>query len=279
MLIGLFFISGCCFSQVTGKAANVRTINFYVVNKPKTFDLFSRTVIWRARRKARRHNNFLRLIVSGSLPEIYQKIAACLMKENAQIGTLWFDTHGHYSNGYSSFLIGRMEFNYRTIRDTSYTKILEKIAEFCGPHSNIVIGSCYGGATFERKDYNGNSLGNMKGDSLMIGLARVFKNSMVYGTESWVMTKPGIFQKQRYALAGYPLQRRFKDEIYRPVWERMGVWHRFSTRSSVFETINTVSLTRLGDLIIKGESYLEHPKYQQKLARNRKKLRPGLAKL
>ena len=41
----------------------------------------------------------------------------------------------------------------------------------------------------------------MNGDSLMIGLANILPGATIFGTEGWVMTKPGVFDKHSYALA------------------------------------------------------------------------------
>lgn len=118
----------------------------------------------------------------------------------------------------------------------------------------------------------------MNGDSLIIGLSGVLPKATIYATEGWVMTKPGIFQRHSYALAGYPLQKRFKDEVYKPVWEHMGIWHSYSTVTKKFETINTLALTRMGTIHVKAISYLEKEKSRKRLEKNLKKLKPGLLK-
>ena len=80
----------------------------------------------------------------------------------------------------------------------------------------------------------------MNGDSLMIGLANLLPKAAIYGTEGWVMTKPGIFHKHSYALAGYPLQKDSKTKCTNPVWEHMGIWHSYSTITKSSEVINNV---------------------------------------
>jgi hypothetical protein len=119
----------------------------------------------------------------------------------------------------------------------------------------------------------------MNGDSLMIGLANILPKATVYGTEGWVMTKPGIFAKHTYALAGYPLQKRFKDEVYKPVWEHMGIWHSYSAETKIFTTENTLALTHMGTIHVKSVSYLDKDKYKARQAKNLKKLKPGLSKV
>jgi hypothetical protein len=88
----------------------------------------------------------------------------------------------------------------------------------------------------------------------------------------------GIFHKHSYALAGYPLQKRFKDEVYKPVWEHMGIWHSYSTITKKFEVINTLSLTRMGSIHVKEVSYLGKEKSKQRLEKNLARLKPGLLK-
>jgi len=258
--------------------SGIRRVNFYVVNKPKTLDLFSRLVIVRARKKGMTRRHKFIVIVASSSKEVREKIEDYLVKKNAMIGSLWFDSHGRYANGYSSFILGKDEFSYKTIDNTAHTKHLHALAAYCDEYTRIAIGSCYGGATYEKPAHNGLPSSKMNGDSLMIGLANVLPSATIYGTEGWVMTKPGIFKRHSYALAGYPLQKRFKDEVYKPVWEHMGIWHSYSTLTKKFETINTLSLTRMGTIHVKAASYLEKEQSRDRQQKNIAKLRPGLLK-
>jgi hypothetical protein len=255
-----------------------RRVNFYVVNKPKTLDLFSRMVILRARKKGMTRRDKFVVIVATSAKDARDKMEDHLQKKNAMIGSLWFDTHGRYANGYSSFILGKDEFSYKTIKDTSKMKDFRALASYCDEWTRVAIGSCYGGATYEKPAHNGRPASRMNGDSLIIGLANLLPTATIYGTEGWVMTKPGIFQKHSYALAGYPLQKRFKDEVYKPVWEHMGIWHSYSTVTKKFEVINTLSLTRMGSIHIKEVTYLDREKSKQRLEKNLAKLRAGLLK-
>ena len=91
-----------------------RRVNFYVVNKPKTVDLFSRLVVLRARKKGMTRREKFIVIVARSAKEARDKMEDHLLKKNAMIGSLWFDTHGRYANGYSSFILGKDEFSYKT---------------------------------------------------------------------------------------------------------------------------------------------------------------------
>jgi hypothetical protein len=257
---------------------NQRRLNFYIANKPKTFDLFSRLVIIRARKQGlSRHHDFVAIVATSS-KEVRKKMERHLRKKNAMIGSLWFDTHGRYANGYSSFILGTDEFSYKTIKDTIQTAQLRALAPFCDEYTQVAIGSCYSGATYEKPAHNGAPSSRMNGDSLMIGLANVLPNATIYGTEGWVMTKPGIFKRHSYALAGYPLQKRFKDEVYKPVWEHMGIWHSYSSRTNSFQTTNTLSLTRTGAIHVKAVTYLDREKSKERLDKKLKKLRPNLLK-
>jgi hypothetical protein len=265
-------------SDSTATRLQIRRVNFYVVNKPKTLDLFSRLVIVRARKKGMTRRHKFIVIVASSSKEVREKIEDYLVKKNAMIGSLWFDSHGRYANGYSSFTLGKDEFSYKTIDNTAHTKHLHTLAAYCDEYTRIAIGSCYGGATYEKPAHNGLPSSKMNGDSLMIGLANVLPSATIYGTEGWVMTKPGIFKRHSYALAGYPLQKRFKDEVYKPVWEHMGIWHSYSTLTKKFETINTLSLTRMGTIHVKAVSYLQKEHGRDRQQKNIAKLKPGLLK-
>ena len=255
-----------------------RRVNFYVVNKPKTLDLFSRLVVLRARKKGMTRRHKFIVIVAASAKEAKDKMEDHLQKKNAMIGSLWFDTHGRYANGYSSFILGKDEFSYKTINDTTKMKDLRALAIYSDEYTRVAIGSCYGGATYEKPAHSDKPASRMNGDSLMIGLANLLPKATIYGTEGWVMTKPGIFHKHSYALAGYPLQKRFKDEVYKPVWEHMGIWHSYSTITKKFEVINTLSLTRMGSIHVKEVTYLDKEKSKQRLEKNLAKLKPGLLK-
>jgi len=255
---------------------SIRRVNFYVVNKPKTVDLFSRLVVLRARKRGMTRRDKFIVIVATSAKEARDKMEDHLQKKNAMIGSLWFDTHGHYANGYSSFILGKDEFSYKTINDTTKMRDLRALASYCDEYTKVAIGSCYSGATYEKPAHNGRPASRMNGDSLMIGLANLLPAATIYGTEGWVMTKPGIFQQHSYALAGYPLQKRFKDEVYKPVWEHMGIWHSYSTVSKKFEVTNTLSLSRMGSIRVKEVTYLDKEKSRQRLEKNLAKLRPGL---
>jgi hypothetical protein len=254
-------------------------MNFYVVNKPRTLDMYSRFVIWRAKQRAASRKEKFIVIVASSTKEVKNKIVNNLEKRHAMIGSLWFDSHGHYKNGYSSFIIGNEEFSYKTIHDTSITKNLQVLSAYCNKRTRVAIGSCYSGATYEKPAHNGQPASRMNGDSLVIGLANLLPGATVFGTEGWVMTKPGIFSTHSYALAGYPIQKRFKDEVYKPVWEHMGIWHSYSTETGTYTTENTLALTHMGTIHVKSQTYLDKEKYQKRQQKHLKNLKPGMWKV
>lgn len=280
-VIGFFCFVFCCSTQaspqpainasdtISGISADEakRRINFYVADKLKIYELFNRLVIWRARLHGMSRRDRLIIVLVRSSEEAKNKIIDYLRKKHGLIGSLWFDSHGYYANGYSSFTLGKDQFSYKTINDTVYTQFLRALIPYCNDQTNIAIGSCYGGATFEKPSNRDNPPGRMNGDSLMIGLGNIFPCASIYGTESWVMTKPGIFMKNSFALAGFPLGRRFKTEAYRPVWERMGVWHCYTSLSEKMENINTVCLSRAGSIYINPRSYLDVKANRNKLHR------------
>ena len=111
----------------------------------------------------------------------------------------------------------------------------------------------------------------------MIGLGNIFRNSKIFASESWVMNRPTVFSNG-LSLAGYPLDRKFRDLVYEPVWERIGLWKEYSSDNKKILAIPTVALDRHGDILIRDKNYNELPKAQSKIARIKQKLKPGLAK-
>ncbi len=248
-------------------------LNFYVANKLRTLDLFSRFVIWRARLQGMKHRDEMFVIVAGSSKEASDKILDYLQKKDALIGNIWFDSHGRYYNGYSSFILGDDEFSYKTVGDTTnHTRYIRRLAGYVDNHTLVALGSCYSGATYDKPASSKNPSTRMNGDSLLIGMAALLPGATIYGAEGWVMTKPGVFHQHSYALSGFPIQKKFKDEIYLPVWENMGVWNSYNALSGNFEKVNSIALTRNGSIHIKSVSYLEKKKFRKRQAKNLRKL-------
>ena len=117
----------------------------------------------------------------------------------------------------------------------------------------------------------------MQGDSLMMGMGKIFSQSYIYGCESWVMSKPGIFNNG-YALAGYPLNKCFKDVGFKPVWQRLGQWHRYQDESNCFEDVNTVALNKYCEISLLKTNYQDRNKKKEVIERKIDNLKPGLYK-
>jgi hypothetical protein len=209
------------FVQQMSKPKN--RMNFFVISRPKKLlDPPTRFNIIRAKIKSLLRPKRFSCIVAASAEQMSSKIQYRLRKNNAVIGSLWFDSHGSYSKGYSLFTIGHDEFHYGNIHDSEMISALVTLSALCDSNTRIGIGSCYGGATYSKPGVTG-SLQRMNGDVLMRGLGAIFSQATIYGCESWVMTKPGLF-KEKFAMAGFPLRKKFKDISFEPVWNRLGMW-------------------------------------------------------
>lgn len=250
---------------------NSKRVNIMVVNKVRDFDMYSKTLFARAKIKSMFSNGRFIVIEAHSSADMLQKTRSAMQKNNALIGTLWFDSHGYFKNGYSSFSIGNEEFSYKTINDSLKTNYLAQLAPFCDFNTNVIIGSCYGGATYQRTLPGDTATSMMYGDSLMIGLSAILNGSTVFGSESWVMMKPGIF-KNGYAFAGHPWGKKYRDQILEPVWKRMGLWNKYCGRQKKIEQVHTISLNKFADLAINQKNYQHTKKVQQTIARKLKKL-------
>jgi hypothetical protein len=115
-----------------------------------------------------------------------------------------------YKKGYSLFFIGTDEVSYKTLADSSVAAAFSPLAGYTTRQSKFVIGSCYGGATYTRSSIDYKDTTRMNGDSLMISLGRIIQNGQVFGSESWVMSKPGLFWR-RPATGGNPGRKLFLD--------------------------------------------------------------------
>lgn len=244
--------------------------NFYITGKDKGFHFSSVTV----KAQALLHDVFSKkfhYIVVSSGDEAVQKIKRILNRHQGMIGSLWFDSHGLYKQGYSSFHIGSNEFSYKNITDSSATQCLQQLTAYCDQFTSIGIGSCYGGATFTFPGNEHAPAGKMNGDSLMIGMGKIFTSSHIYASESWVMNKPGIFGNN-FAFAGYPWGKKYKKAVWTPVWSYLGKWKKFNFTNQTMEAVNTVALDKNGNINVRTRNYLELSKAQRKVNRQIKKL-------
>jgi hypothetical protein len=254
-------------------------LNFFIISRPKKgkFDGASRFNILRTRVRSLFQKEKFVSIVAYSAEQVSRKMMKRLHKGKYEIGTLWFDSHGKYKKGHSLFYLGHDEFNYISIKDTVKNRALRVLTPYCSTSTQVVIGSCYGGATFKRGfAHSGDSM-RMNGDSLMIGLSNVLHQATVYGSESWVLTKPGLFHGTS-AVAGYPLRKLFRDEVYRPAWEKIGKWNVYAPGLDGVVTIPPVSLDKQGNLLVQNKAYQDKKKIRRKIRRKLKSLEDGLVK-
>jgi hypothetical protein len=257
----------------TLKWIDTARINFYILTmdfKHKV-DVFGFTVKLRADIRSLFSHKKLVVIKAKSAEQVAQKMESILAKEKVMIGTIWFDSHGFYRSCVSSVNIGSDAFSYRNINDSASTAALRRMARYCDAKTSIGIGSCYGGATFTKPATDSTFATNMNGDSLMIGFGKIFYGSTIYGSESWVMVKPGMFGN-RYGLAGYPLGKRYLDDSWKPVWERLGEWNRYNAQSAEFGPVNTIGLSSSGSITIRPHTYKELTKGKNAVKRNLVKL-------
>lgn len=262
-------------TQLAGAQDNAikKRCNFYVFTQDadKKFDLIGFTTLARIHLKCIIQQTPMYVIIARNSGQVAAKISSILESQHAGIGNIWFDSHGLYKQGYSSFHIGRDEFSYKNINDTAQTAALYTLAKYCDSTTNIGLGSCYAGATFHFPGSNSAPPGRMNGDSLMIGVGKIFSGATIYGSESWVMAKPGIFN-DNFGFAGYPLGAPYRTAYWKPVWERLGQWNSYSTGTGVFKAVNTVALDGDGNILVRSRNYQQLSKGQKAVAKNLQKL-------
>jgi hypothetical protein len=224
-----------------------------------------------------RPKNFV-AIIADDADQASAKIIHRLKKYNANIGTVWFDSHGSYKRGYSLFYIGHDEVNFKKLKDSSFTNPFDSLTPYATNETRLVIGSCYGGATYHRSSIDYRDTTRMNGDSLMIALAKFFPQARIYGSESWVMTKPGIFNDKGAAVAGFPKRKLFHDVCYRPAWENIGKWNEYNAATGTLTQINSVTLDSYGNLEKVKWSFNERSATQKDIQKNILKLEADLFK-
>ena len=277
-LLTCILLSSPAISQETANEHSKRKpLNFFVVSKPKKgkLDPASRFNILRTGIRSLFHKKFVSIVATDAA-QMSAKVRRKLKRHHANIGTIWFDSHGLYKSGHALFYVGHDEFSYKNINDSNQTQALQELVPFCTTGTKVVIGSCYGGATFNRKANTSSDSMRMNGDSLMIGLSATLHGVTVYGSESWVMTKPGLFRKKN-AVAGFPTRKIFRDIIYRPAWQHVGVWNVYAPGSQ-FRQIPPVTMDKHGNVLVKPFPYLSKDKFKKKVANKMSKLQPGLLK-
>ncbi len=256
-----------------------KKLNFFVVSKRQKgkLDLATRFNVFRSKIKSLfRPKKFVAIIAKNG-EQMSAKVIYRLKKHNARIGTIWFDSHGMYKKGYSLFLIGEDEISYKTLKDSSLASSFRQLAAFSDSETKLVVGSCYGGATYHRASIDYKDTTRMNGDSLMIIIGELLKNVTVYASESWVMTKPGLFLK-RAAVTGYPGRKLFLDVCYQPAWENAGKWNEYNAYTNNFRSVTPVTLDMYGNVILRTLSYTDKKEVQKEILKNLEKMQPGLYK-
>jgi hypothetical protein len=256
-----------------------KRLNFFVVSKRHKgkLDPASRFNVLRTKLKSLFRKKRFVAIVARNAEEASSKIQYRLKKYNAGIGTIWFDSHGMYKKGYSLFFIGIDEYSFKTLKDPSIFQPLKQLSGFSDKETKVVIGSCYGGATYSRASIDYKDTTRMNGDSLMIAIGSIFNQSSVFGCESWVMTKPGLFLK-RAAVAGFPGRKLFRDICYQPAWKNMGKWNEYNAATNNFSNVNPITLDMYGNAIVRTLPYSEKDDVKKSIIKNLGKLEQGLYK-
>ena len=270
MITFLFsLITICAFAKETPAR-----LNFIVSTNQTHFDQAPFSFQIQAKVMRMFHKKEMFVIITPSTKNMADRIISILEKKHAMIGNIWFDSHGHWQRRRSLFEVGKEEFSYLTICDSLLTANLQRLAPYCDTNSNVGIGSCYGGATFTLPAIETFPEARMNGDSLMIGMSRIFNHATVYASESFVMTKPFIMSAA-YALSGCPGRKKFKDPIYSPVWQRIGTWNCYSGKTGTFLTPATVTLYHDGRIGFKKRTFISFMNNQHKLAKIMQKLKRG----
>jgi len=267
-------------SSLTTPAIKKGTLNFFVIAKRKKGKLDPATRFNVLRTKVKsffRPKNFV-AVVARDAEQASAKIIHRLEKRYANIGTIWFDSHGVYKKGYSLFFIGHDEINYKSTNDTCIANAFERLTIYSTENTRLVIGSCYGGATYTRSSVDYRDTTRMNGDSLMVALGKFFPQARIYGSESWVMTKPGIFNDNKAAVAGFPKRKLFRDVCYRPAWENIGKWNEYNAATKTFTRVNSVALDSYGNLALLNWSFIDKQNNQKGIAKNISKLEFDLFK-
>jgi hypothetical protein len=254
-------------------------LNFFIVSKRKRgkLDLATRFNVFRTKLKGFFRPKRFVSVVAKDAEYMSSRVQHHLKKQNARIGTIWFDSHGMYKKGYSLFFIGHDEYSYKTLNDSGTIAPLQQLSPYTDEGTNVIIGSCYGGATYSRPSIDYKDTTRMNGDSLMIGIGKIFHRAFIYGSESWVMTKPGLFLKKA-AVGGYPGRKLFRDYCYQPAWENVGKWNQYNASSDSFQRINPIAMDMYGNIVVRGESYSEEKNKHNDIAKKLRNLESGLYK-
>ena len=260
----------------TGKrsAETKKRINVIVSSKLKGFDAAGIGFHLQAGMKKLFHKKGFHTVYVDSIEEASGRITALALKEDAMIGNLWFDSHGHMGRRVSLVEIGNDEVNYQTIHQDYIHQALSAIARYCDTQTRIGLGSCYSGANFVVPAVEIFPEQRMNGDSLMISMSKLMNDAQVFGSKSWVMTKPGIFSRS-FAMAGHPWRKRFKDPCLLSCWQELGNWVMYGGGTERITAVNTIGLNRYAAIEPLTKNFLDDPRNLKKQKNKIKKIREG----
>jgi hypothetical protein len=258
--------------------AATKRVNVFILSREKKFNLAS--AVFRLEASVRRvFNKHFVLVRANSLEEMVTKTDSYMQEHPREmIGHLWIDSHGRYKKGYSFFSVGVDTLNAYNLRSLEMRGKMEKLTAFCDEQTSITIGACYGAADFLRPGNGILAPSYMAGDSLLLQMGEIFQISPVYGCPSWVMAKPFCFGS-RWGISGFPPGRKYMDEIYRPVWERLGQWKRVPAGQKIIEDVPTPYLTRGGGFEVDGNTYQSLSRNKRRMEKKLRQLKPGLYRL
>ncbi len=252
---------------------NIKRLNIVLSNKSSFPDAAMMSFHTQAWWNQLWHRKKIRFIIANSIDEATARISRIMDKEHAMIGNIWFDSHGHMGRRVSILEMGDVELNYQSIKDPQIDNRLKVIGRYCDSLTVASIGSCYSGAGYYSAGTDSFPPHRMNGDSLMSLMAAALNNATVYGSVSWITTKPGLFGSG-YAFAGNPWAKKFKDPKFRSAWDSLGVWKSYTAEQG-FRYINTVSMDHSANILVKDKSFLDFPKNKKKQQKKIKHLKEG----
>jgi hypothetical protein len=268
------------FIALTGYAADrdslsppKKRINIVISNKSVRLDPALMSTHIQAWWNQLFHRKKMHFMVVKTIEEAVERVNRLMEKENALIDNIWFDSHGHMGRRLALLEIGDVELNYQTIRDPWFIEKVSAIGRYCDSNSKVVLGSCYSGAEYMSGGTDSFPPRKMNGDKLMEGAGALFNQATIYASVSWITTKPGFFNG-RYATAGHPWAKRFKDPKFQPVWDSLGVWKSYTAKDGI-RLCNTVVMDHSANIFVKDKAFLDIPKYRKKQQRKMKKIKDG----
>lgn len=274
VLLEIIFCSHYCFAFETDSLPqDKKRLNVVLSNRASRPDPAMMSFHSQAWWNQLFHKKKFRFIIAETLDEAVDRIRDIMEKEKSLIGNLWFDSHGHMARRVSLFELGDVELNYQTIKEPWINEKLSLIGKYCDSNTTIVLGSCYSAASYYSAGTDRFPPQRMNGDILMNQIAEIMNHATVYGSVSWVATKPGLF-RAGYATACSPLARRLKDPKFRHAWDSVGIWKAYKIGEG-FRYVNTVSLDHNANLHIAEKAYLDFQRNKKKKYQRSKCLKEG----